>query len=121
MFNQRQIDEAIIEFTNLQKGQGMNIHEAFTKALKNGVRYRRKKWSDPGYWCSPNLEIRHQTGSPLIGLHDDVAAEDWEIEEKSLLLTETQIGDALTRTFSDSMGEQWHEVTKKILLKELGF
>jgi hypothetical protein len=92
-----------------RKGNEMNIIEA----VKSGKRFRRK--GQPRY-----LELFHDIDLCLSVV--DIAADDWEVEEKKVTITESDFNAALVRTtnsFSIYDGPNTCEYLRQ-LKKELG-
>ena len=106
----------------------MNIYEA----LKSGKRYRRppgKKY-DPNFWypaLCPSY-VADRTVRTMFTF-EDMIADDWEVEEKQITITETDFANAVWETRKKHCsvpGEhpaditRWVCLLKQELFKELG-
>lgn len=85
------------------------------EAIKGGKRFRRKGQT---YY----LELFHGNNTPLYLNAGDITADDWEVEEKKVTITESDFSAALVRTtnsFSIYDGPNTCEYLRQ-LKKELG-
>ncbi len=87
----------------------MNIIEA----IKSGKPFKRKEWST--YYKSSGYKIQsigNQTD--MLVIEKDMIADDWEIQEKTITITESQFDELWNKYLDKSF-------SKDLLKKELGF
>jgi hypothetical protein len=90
----------------------MNIIEA----VKSGKRIKRKGWPNKNCWAQRDGYRMYRI------LEEDLLADDWEVEEKQVTITESDFSAALARTnnsFSIYAGPNICEYLGQ-LKKELG-
>lgn len=74
----------------------MNIREA----IKSGKRFRRKPGNmwDPNFWYDAlsEADIANRLCRPMWA-YEDLVADDWEVEEKQVTITESDFESAINR------------------------
>lgn len=102
----------------------MTFTDAIIKATKSGKRFRRKAHEQLGY---PFIDLTmepHQWDKNFFGW-EDILADDWEIEEKKVEITESVLRDAIAhvnriciskKVVAFPMSDSYTEM----LLKDLG-
>lgn len=83
----------------------MNIIEA----VKSGKRFRRKSvpyvWhSEDKFYCLPGLQATGLWSTEHTLSKEDLTADDWEIEEKKVEITKSQLTDAYFRSTKKNDG-----------------
>ncbi len=99
----------------------MNIQDA----IKSGKPFKRKEWSN-GAWYTVENGLRYLT--------EDVLADDWEIQDRAITITESQFNEAWgkfvefrmnqTQRIGEKLISSSSDVTNDIrdrIKKELGF
>lgn len=76
----------------------MNIADA----IKSGKRFRRRlnsMWGAPNFWYEAlsEADIANRLCRPMWA-YEDLVADDWEVEEKSVSITESDFAAAVKRT-----------------------
>lgn len=83
-------------------------------AIKSGRRFRRKTWADiepEGNWChiakgaDGEDEVQFMEGRPTFHAQVlDLTADDWEIEERKVEITKTQLIEAHSNALKETQG-----------------
>lgn len=98
----------------------MNIIEA----IKSGKPFKRKHWGK--YFIIINdlivteTENREQVHERLQPYSENLLADDWEIQEKTITMTESQFDEAWEKFLENTLGEG-REANLEAIKKELGF
>lgn len=101
----------------------MKLHEV----LESGKKFRRNKWYfydhlKDYYHQKTNGVIEDSIGFRFDDYHiDDVLADDWEIIEQKIELTESQIREAFEHVITPNSTIGQRDYVINTVLKELGF
>lgn len=98
----------------------MNIIEA----IKSGKRFRRRlnsMWGAPNFWYEAlsEADIANRLSRPMWA-YEDLVADDWEVEQVPIAVTEAEFDAAWDKASSINSAGQWLASFKDTLKKELG-
>lgn len=104
----------------------MNIIDA----IKSGKPFRRKSWTHEDFFIVDGDDLRYLlTGDRTVLAHvSGILADDWEIQEKTITITESQFDEAAEEVLNIIQGDfktflnpQFRDTVKVLLKKRLGF